>query len=315
MIRSTSSTTLRSKNDSIARYEPNSTTIATAGGRIRNQTMTASAAIEQPDAERRPRLAERPAARDATAARARTRGGGGARGSSSSPARRAASRSLAGRDRRAELDLLRSQAAASRASPSWSSSGPRRAIVVEAGCAADGRHLRVELRQRDRRAPRPRPRPPLARSSAPSIRASRTGPPATAARPCRARRTRAGRATTGGPCRSGCTSARPGRARRRTGRRCRGPTGRGSGRPSRRRRRSMIGVQSTSPPGPTTDAVAAGVVDERDAERALASVPARSPGSGWSSVSRQTRRSRSSGPRMFRSPGNGSSMMYSPRSR
>ena len=60
--------------------------------------------------------------------------------------------------------------------------------------------------------------------------------PATAARPCRGRRTRAGRATTGGRCRSACTSVRPGRARRRTGRPCRAPTGPGSERPSRPRR-------------------------------------------------------------------------------
>ena len=66
--------------------------------------------------------------------------------------------------------------------------------------------------------------------------------------------------------------------------------------------------------GPDGPAVAAGVVDERDAQRAPA-LAARSPGSGWASVSRQNRRRRSSGPRMFRSPGNGSSMMYSPRSR
>ena len=39
---------LRSKNDSMARYEPSSTTIAIGGGRILNQTMTASAAMRMP---------------------------------------------------------------------------------------------------------------------------------------------------------------------------------------------------------------------------------------------------------------------------
>ena len=48
VILRTSSMTLRSKNDSIARYEPTSTTIARPGGRIRNQTTTARTAIRSP---------------------------------------------------------------------------------------------------------------------------------------------------------------------------------------------------------------------------------------------------------------------------
>ena len=66
---------------------------------------------------------------------------------------------------------------------------------------------------------------------------------------------------------------------------------------------------------PDDEAVAAGVVDEWDAEGPLRSAPRGRPGRAGRRVSRQTLRMRSSGPRMLRSPGNGSSMMYSPRSR
>ena len=67
--------------------------------------------------------------------------------------------------------------------------------------------------------------------------------------------------------------------------------------------------------GADRDAVAAGVVDERDA-RARAWPSRRGhPGPAGRGCRARSAAVRSSGPRMFRSPGNGSRMMYSPCSR
>ena len=93
--------------------------------------------------------------------------------------------------------------------------------------------------------------------------------PGPAAAACRGRGSRAGRSRTGGPSPCGCTSDPPGRARRRIDRACRVPTGHGSHRSSRSMSSTTIGVQPMSPPGPDREPVAAGVVDERDAQCGL----------------------------------------------
>ena len=123
---------LRSKNDSMARYEPNSTTIASGGGRIRNQTMTASAAMSRPTLS---------AAHASPNARLRvTDGGSGTeawwrwmRGSSRSPACSAASRSRLAADRRRRARHRACAGCVSRSSPSRSSVSRRAPVAVQPG--------------------------------------------------------------------------------------------------------------------------------------------------------------------------------------
>ena len=175
VILSTSSMTWRLKNDSIARYDPTSTTIARPGGRIRNQTTTARAAIEEADARRRP-TPRRSARRRATDGRLGLRGVAevesrivevaGPQGGQSLARRRRwpcrappPGRCRAGEPLLAGLELERAC----------------RPIVVEAGGTAHGgRSPRRALGARPPgRPPRRRPLPASAVSSA--IRASRTG--------------------------------------------------------------------------------------------------------------------------------------------
>ena len=92
---------------------------------------------------------------------------------------------------------------------------------------------------------------------------------AAAAGPGRARRSRAGRTRRSAASRPGRTSARPGRSRRRSGPARTGPTARGTCSPTVSSRRSTFGVHSCCLPRPDRQPVAAGEVDERDAERAL----------------------------------------------